>query len=124
MVFVMMLMQWTVVTFASGDSLVGQGIDGSQLSMYWVLPFVGILFSIAVVPLWNKDFWHDHYGKISAFWAIILAILLSPPASPSHLSLGSPRFVFLVEKCPLPGGFERSHESGSTGATITSSSFI
>jgi len=33
-----------------------------------VLPFVGILLSIAVFPLVAPHFWHHHYGKVSLFW--------------------------------------------------------
>lgn len=47
------------------------GLDGSQLSMIWVLPFAGILLSIALFPLFANDFWHHHFGKISAAWALL-----------------------------------------------------
>jgi Na+/H+ antiporter NhaD/arsenite permease-like protein len=49
-------------------------IDGSQLTLFWALPFAGILLSIALFPLIAPSFWHHHYGKIAAFWA--LAFLL------------------------------------------------
>ena len=44
--------------------------DGSQLSVWWGLPFAGILLSIAVMPLLAPQLWHHHYGKISAAWAL------------------------------------------------------
>ena len=44
-------------------------LDGSQLSLLWVLPFVGILLSIALFPLLAPSFWHHHFGKISFAWA-------------------------------------------------------
>lgn len=50
------------------------GIDGSELSLLWVLPFVGILLSIALFPLFAEHFWHHHYGKVSAFWAATLIV--------------------------------------------------
>lgn len=50
------------------------GIDGGSLSLLWVVPFVGILLSIAVFPLFAEEFWHHHFGKISAFWAFLLII--------------------------------------------------
>ncbi|MGD2036295.1 MAG: sodium:proton antiporter, partial [Desulfobacterales bacterium] len=34
----------------------------------------GILLSIALFPLILPDFWHHHFGKISAFWAATLGI--------------------------------------------------
>ena len=49
-------------------------LDGSQLSLLWAVPFVGILLSIAIWPLVGPGFWHHHFGKISAGWA--LAFLL------------------------------------------------
>ncbi len=49
-------------------------LDGSQLSAAWGLPFAGILLSIALMPLLVPSFWHHHYGKVAAAWA--LAFLL------------------------------------------------
>jgi len=48
--------------------------DGSKLAALWGVPFAGILLSIALLPLLAPGFWHHHYGKISAAWA--LAFLL------------------------------------------------
>jgi Na+/H+ antiporter NhaD/arsenite permease-like protein len=48
--------------------------DGSQLAVWWSVPFVGVLLSIALLPLLAAQFWHHHYGKVAAFWA--LAFLL------------------------------------------------
>src|SRR5690606_37149167 len=50
------------------------GIDGSQLNLLWIIPFVGILLSIAIMPLAYPDFWHHHFGKISAFWSVMILI--------------------------------------------------
>ena len=51
-------------------------LDGSieNLSIFWIVPFVGILFSIAIFPLVAPHFWHHHFGKISLFWALSLII--------------------------------------------------
>lgn len=45
-------------------------LDGADLHLIWVVPFAGILLSIAVFPLVAPHFWHRHFGKISAFWAV------------------------------------------------------
>jgi len=45
-------------------------LDGSELGLVWALPFAGILLSIAVFPLVAPNFWHHHFGKIAAFWAV------------------------------------------------------
>lgn len=50
--------------FASAVSL------GEELPLFSIVPFIGILLSIAVVPLLAPIFWHRNFGKISAFWAI------------------------------------------------------
>lgn len=52
--------------------------DGGELSIWWIIPFAGILLSIAIFPLTAPDFWHHHFGKISAFWgaAILLPMLI------------------------------------------------
>ncbi|MTI87061.1 MAG: sodium:proton antiporter [Balneolaceae bacterium] len=59
---------------AEGGS--GHGISGAELGLLWVIPFAGILLSIAIFPLVAEDFWHHHFGKISAFWGILLIIPL------------------------------------------------
>jgi Na+/H+ antiporter NhaD/arsenite permease-like protein len=47
---------------------------GTSLSIWSVIPFVGILLSIALFPLLAPHFWHHHFGKVSAFWALLFAI--------------------------------------------------
>ncbi len=49
---------------------------GEILSLYSVIPFVGILLSIALLPLFAPEFWHHHFAKVSAFWALVIAIPL------------------------------------------------
>lgn len=50
------------------------GIDGSGLGLLWTIPFVGILLSIAICPLVNEEWWHHNFGKVSAFWGLLLVI--------------------------------------------------
>lgn len=57
-------------------------LDGSVLGPIWALPFVGILLSIALLPLLAAHFWHRHFGKVAAFWA--LAFIL--PFAATHAS--------------------------------------
>jgi len=47
---------------------------GTELPVWTVLPFAGILLSIALCPLLVPHFWHNHFGKISAFWALLFAV--------------------------------------------------
>ena len=51
-----------------GDAL------GATLALWWVIPFAGILLSIALFPLIAPHFWHHHFPKISAGWALLFAI--------------------------------------------------
>ena len=43
----------------------------SSLPLLSVLPFVGILLSIAIFPLVAPHFWEENFGKIAAFWAAL-----------------------------------------------------
>jgi Na+/H+ antiporter NhaD/arsenite permease-like protein len=52
----------------------GHGLDGARLTLAWAIPFAGILLSIAILPLAAPTFWHHHFGKVAAGWA--LAFLL------------------------------------------------
>jgi Na+/H+ antiporter NhaD/arsenite permease-like protein len=51
------------------------GVDlGAVLPLWSVVPFVGILLSIAIFPLVAGEFWHHHFPKVSAAWALVFAI--------------------------------------------------
>ena len=45
-----------------------------HFTLPYIIPFVGMLLSIALVPLINHHFWEKHFGKISAFWALSFII--------------------------------------------------
>ena len=47
---------------------------GKSLPLWSVIPFVGILLSIALFPLIAPHFWHQHFPKVSAFWAFVFAL--------------------------------------------------
>ncbi len=44
------------------------------LSAWWIIPFGGMLLSIATMPLTAHVFWEHHRGKISLFWALAFLI--------------------------------------------------
>ena len=62
---------FTLSTFLFASEGNAPHLDGSELSIFWVIPFVGILLSIAIFPLIAPHFWHHNFGKISAFWAVL-----------------------------------------------------
>ncbi len=46
------------------------GFDGGSLAVWWAVPFGGVLLSIALMPLVVPHFWHHHFGKVAAGWAL------------------------------------------------------
>jgi len=61
----------TGVCFAGGAA--GNDI-GRSLPVWTIIPFGGILLSIALCPLLTPRFWHHHFGKVAAFWALVFAV--------------------------------------------------
>lgn len=49
-------------------------IDGRQLTLWWISPFVLLLLSIALLPLLTPRLWHHHYGKVVSLLAMVLMI--------------------------------------------------
>jgi Na+/H+ antiporter NhaD/arsenite permease-like protein len=58
----------------AGPALAAGGVDAREVSLLWGLPFVGLLLSIALMPLLAPHLWHHHYGKIAALWAAALLL--------------------------------------------------
>ncbi len=58
----------SAMLLAPGAALAAGGVPDSALSLAWGVPFVGILLSIALLPLVAAPVWHHHYGKIAAGW--------------------------------------------------------
>ncbi len=100
-------------------------LDGSQLSAWWGLPFAGVLLSIALMPLVAPVFWHHHFGKVSAAWA--LAFLLpfaatfgagATGAAVVHAALAEyiPFIILLTALFTVAGGiYVRGNLHGSPG---------
>ena len=63
-----------VLALASDAHGGGHANLGTVLPLWSVIPFVGILLSIAIFPLVAPHFWHHHFGKVSAAWALLFAI--------------------------------------------------
>jgi Na+/H+ antiporter NhaD/arsenite permease-like protein len=67
---------------AAGDAAHGSAAAGAHggphlgemLPLWSCIPFAGMLLSIALIPLIAPDFWHHHFGKVSAFWAAALGL--------------------------------------------------
>ncbi len=51
-----------------------EGLDGASLGFLWAVPFLGMLLSIAIMPLVAYHFWEHNRGKVAAFWAALTLI--------------------------------------------------
>ncbi len=52
----------------------GLHLNGAELGVWWAIPFVGMLLSIALCPLLLEHFWHHNFGKVAAFWALVFLV--------------------------------------------------
>jgi Na+/H+ antiporter NhaD/arsenite permease-like protein len=47
---------------------------GALLPVWSAVPFAGMLLSIALFPLLAPAFWHRHYPKVAAGWAVVVVV--------------------------------------------------
>jgi Na+/H+ antiporter NhaD/arsenite permease-like protein len=59
-----------------GTPLLANGIDGKDVHTWMIIPFAGVLISIAVLPLVAKHFWEHHFGKVAAAWIVVTLLIL------------------------------------------------
>ena len=59
---------------AHDGTAVHESTLGNELPLWTALPFAGILLSIALFPLVAPHFWHHHFPKVSAAWALAFAV--------------------------------------------------
>ncbi|MFZ6747847.1 sodium:proton antiporter [Undibacterium sp. Ren11W] len=64
-------------------------LDGARLSVWFASPFVGLLLSIALLPLLLPKLWHQHFGKIAAGWGLMFIL-------PCALQFGSEAVLLLI----------------------------
>ncbi|MFM0468189.1 sodium:proton antiporter [Paraburkholderia strydomiana] len=75
-------------------------LEGASLSALWGLPFAGMLLSIALFPLVAPAFWHHHFGKIAAAWALVFLVPFAF-AFGSAIALGTLVHALLEEYIPF-----------------------
>ena len=65
-----------IVSFILIGNIFAGGAGHSQpaFSLLYAIPFIGILLSIAIIPLLNHHFWEKNFGKISLFWALAFIV--------------------------------------------------
>ncbi len=63
------------VAIAADDAHGSHGVSGEKLPIWTIIPFVGILLCIAIIPVvWEPHFLVHHGGKMSLAWALIFAL--------------------------------------------------
>lgn len=92
---------------------------GSQLSLFWTLPFAGLLACIAILPLAAPRFWHSNRNKgiIAALFGLPVMFFIGLRAPHQLLSVGGEYFSFITLLTALfvvSGGI---HLSGDLEAT-------
>ena len=68
----------TSAAMAAGEA---PHIDGTSLGLIWILPFAGILLSIATGPVLYPHLWEHHFGKFALFWSACVMKLSSTDSS-------------------------------------------
>ncbi len=105
-----------------------EALDGASLSAWWAVPFVGVLLSIAILPLAAPALWHHHYGKIALGWAIafVVPFLATQPAglvveTMAHVMLAEylPFLILIGTLFTIAGGvLVRGNIHGSPGMNV------
>jgi len=75
-------------------------LDGAALGIGWGIPFVGMLLSIALLPLVALRIWHHHYGKIAVGWAALTLLPLAAMHGPAA-ALDLAAHTLLLEFLPF-----------------------
>ena len=68
---------FTLILISNLFSAGGVHLNADQFSLIWLVPFLGILLSIAFLPLISSSFWHHNYGKVSLFWGLLFLMSFS-----------------------------------------------
>jgi Na+/H+ antiporter NhaD/arsenite permease-like protein len=103
-------------------------MNGAALSPLWIVPFAGILLSIALIPVTAPSFWHQHFGKTTAFWVgaflVPFALQFGPAVAVDavvHTLLVEyiPFIVLLLALFTVSGGFHIGGNLHGSAATNT-----
>lgn len=68
--------------------------------LLWGIPFLGVLLSVALLPVLARRLWHHHMGLVMAFWSLALLVpevVLHGPGAGFHLVW----HAFLLEYLPF-----------------------
>ena len=114
----------TALAATAGAARAGE-VDGAAMSVAWGVPFVGMLMSIALLPLLAPHFWHQHFGKVTAGWAVAFmlpfALVFGMGAAAANLvhallAVYLPFVILLTALYTVAGGiYVRGNLRGSPG---------
>ena len=114
----------TALAATAGAARAGE-VDGAAMSVAWGVPFVGMLMSIALLPLLAPHFWHQHFGKVTAGWAVAFMLpfalvfgMGAAAANLAHALLAEylPFVILLTALYTVAGGiYVRGNLRGSPG---------
>lgn len=48
--------------------------DTSWINLFWAVPFVGLLLSLSVLPVFASSFWHKYDGAMIALWSALVIV--------------------------------------------------
>lgn len=68
------------------------------MPLWSTIPFMGMLLSIALFPLFVPKFWHNNFGKVSVFWTIVILV----PALIIYRGLAVHEFLHIIFADYLP----------------------
>ncbi|MDR0850953.1 MAG: sodium:proton antiporter [Clostridiales Family XIII bacterium] len=68
LLFIALLMPTTAFAAEAGESL------GLQLPVWSIIPFVGMLLSIALIPLFKPEWWEKNLLFVAIFWSLVFLI--------------------------------------------------
>ncbi|MDD2546702.1 MAG: sodium:proton antiporter [Burkholderiaceae bacterium] len=91
---------WAVLAAVQPTLAQAASLDGAALSVLWGAPFAGLLLSIALLPLVAPGFWHPHFGKVTAFWALAFLLPFAVGFGPG-LAGGAVVHALLAEYLPF-----------------------
>ncbi len=103
-------------------------MNGADLGLLWVIPFAGMLLSIALFPLIAPTFWHYHFGKVAAFWSLAFLLPFAAHDGIGHVSHDLlhtllteylPFIILLLALFTVAGGIAvRGNLHGSPGVNV------
>jgi Na+/H+ antiporter NhaD/arsenite permease-like protein len=84
-----------LLTMMPMPAFAAEGFDGRGLSLWWALPFAGILLCIATGPVLYPHLWEHHFDKFAMFWSacVIVPLYLMLPAGAVTTTLAHTAFL-------------------------------